>query len=104
MNKQRILAKVDVVAHHLLLLTFKTKKAPLKGAFLLLERAMGFGPTTSTLARLRSTPELYPHLLRCAILIAHNFYFASIIFIFLCIFIFQPKFADQDCLIWYQQR
>ncbi len=22
---------------------------------------MGFGPTTSTLARLRSTPELYPH-------------------------------------------
>ncbi len=23
---------------------------------------MGFGPTTSTLARLRSTPELYPHL------------------------------------------
>ena len=27
-----------------------------------MERAMGFGPTTSTLARLRSTPELYPHL------------------------------------------
>ena len=26
-----------------------------------MERAMGFGPTTSTLARLRSTPELYPH-------------------------------------------
>ena len=26
-----------------------------------LERAMGFEPTTSTLARLRSTPELYPH-------------------------------------------
>ena len=26
-----------------------------------MERAMGFEPTTSTLARLRSTPELRPH-------------------------------------------
>ncbi len=25
------------------------------------ERVMGFEPTTSTLARLRSTPELHPH-------------------------------------------
>ena len=38
------------------------KNRPLKkGGFKKLERAMGFGPTTSTLARLRSTPELYPH-------------------------------------------
>ncbi len=26
-----------------------------------MERAKGFGPSTSTLARLRSTPELRPH-------------------------------------------
>lgn len=26
-----------------------------------MERAKGFEPSTSTLARLRSTPELYPH-------------------------------------------
>ncbi len=48
---------------------------------------MGFGPTTSTLARLRSTPELYPHHLRCVILISHNFYFASTIFIFFSYFV-----------------
>ncbi len=28
----------------------------------LMERMMGFEPTTSTLARLRSTPELHPHI------------------------------------------
>lgn len=33
---------------------------------------MGFGPTTSTLARLRSTPELYPHHLRTGYLITHK--------------------------------
>ena len=38
-----------------------TKKAAFRRPLVLLERAMGFGPTTSTLARLRSTPELYPH-------------------------------------------
>ena len=32
---------------------------------------MGFGPTTSTLARLRSTPELYPHHLRTGYLILY---------------------------------
>ena len=42
-------------AHH------NTKKAAFRRPLVLLERAMGFGPTTSTLARLRSTPELYPH-------------------------------------------
>ena len=29
-----------------------------------LERAMGFEPTTSTMARLHSTTELHPHILR----------------------------------------
>ena len=37
-----------------------TKKGFAKAKPEKLERAMGFGPTTSTLARLRSTPELYP--------------------------------------------
>ena len=32
---------------------------------------MGFGPTTSTLARLRSTPELYPHHLRTGYLLTY---------------------------------
>ena len=46
---------------------------------------MGFGPTTSTLARLRSTPELYPHQ-RDGSLLAHqklkckNFFKNSCIF------------------------
>ena len=37
--------------------------APMSASWTLdgLERAMGFEPTTSTLARLRSTPELRPH-------------------------------------------
>ena len=43
------------------LLLITQKRPPFGGLFALLERAMGFGPTTSTLARLRSTPELYPH-------------------------------------------
>ena len=38
----------------------KRKKAP-EGAFFSLERVMGFEPTTPTLARLCSTPELHPH-------------------------------------------
>ena len=50
-----------------------TKKGlPFGNLLLLLERAMGFGPTTSTLARLRSTPELYPHHLRTGYLITHK--------------------------------
>jgi hypothetical protein len=36
-----------------------------------LERAKGFEPSTSTLARLRSTPELRPHNL-------HNYHFEFI--------------------------
>lgn len=48
------------------------KRLPFGNLLLLLERAMGFGPTTSTLARLRSTPELYPHHLRTRYLIAYK--------------------------------
>lgn len=48
------------------------KRSPFGNLLLLLERAMGFGPTTSTLARLRSTPELYPHHLRTGYLITHK--------------------------------
>ena len=48
------------------------KRLPFGNLLLLLERAMGFGPTTSTLARLRSTPELYPHHLRTGYLITHK--------------------------------
>ncbi len=51
---------------------------------------MGFGPTTSTLARLRSTPELYPHhfandifnstqILKCK-----HFFTKKVFFLFLC--------------------
>ena len=47
------------------------KRLPFGNLLLLLERAMGFGPTTSTLARLRSTPELYPHHLRTGYLLPH---------------------------------
>ena len=38
-----------------------TKKSAFRRIYKL-ERAKGFEPSTSTLARLRSTPELYPHL------------------------------------------
>lgn len=50
-----------------------------------LERAMGFGPTTSTLARLRSTPELYPHRLT-KVFIAVFFIYARKIFMHLGFF------------------
>lgn len=40
--------------------SLKHKKATWKGGFEL-ERVKGFEPSTSTLARLRSTPELRPH-------------------------------------------
>ena len=46
---------------------------------------MGFGPTTSTLARLRSTPELYPHRLT-KVFIAVFFIYARKIFIHLGFF------------------
>ena len=39
--------------------SLKHKKATWKGGFEL-ERVKGFEPSTSTLARLRSTPELHP--------------------------------------------
>ena len=39
---------------------FQQKNRPF-GRFVFLERAKGFEPSTSTLARLRSTPELHPH-------------------------------------------
>lgn len=59
-----------------------------------LERAMGFGPTTSTLARLRSTPELYPHRLT-KVFIAVFFIYARKIFMhlgfFLITFCFKPN-------------
>ena len=37
------------------------KRLPFGNLLLLLERVKGFEPSTSTLARLRSTPELRPH-------------------------------------------
>lgn len=38
----------------------KIKTAPFGQSFIFLERAKGFEPSTSTLARSRSTPELHP--------------------------------------------
>ena len=56
-----------------------------------LERAMGFEPTTSTLARLRSTPELYPHQNNVLLIIilkikCKTFFYKIVIF-----FIYQKK-------------
>ena len=56
----------QIAAHMPLLLMINPVllKKPPEGGFFKLERVKGFEPSTSTLARSRSTPELRPQLLK----------------------------------------